>query len=430
MTKRIFSIFSILLLTFSVLHAQVKKKIPIYELDVIRGQFYQPNTMGPYNGVAYEVHPKGKKKLEAPIKDGRLHGTVKEWARNGQKVFETKYENGVQVDKEMQWYANGAKKLEVAYLNGKPNGMCLEWHQNGKKKSEGLFKNGLEEGEHNWWYDWDEPEQKTTYKNGLQEGLSQNWYRSGQIKLEAPYQSGKREGTVKEYFENGQIKMQGLFANDLEDKEHLFWSKQGFLLGKQIFDKGSLKKEYNYRSGSIKTSNGSIQVFNQKESFYRVDVTGDRVVEINDPANIVYAVDGMLLQMYDIPLSSFKHSTDSILEDFVQHEKNFIQEGLNRDSIDFTIKVSSKMGKTKSGIAYVHWQFPSPSSQNEEQKPRTPQVEHYLSLLCNQQILNLYSVVTNSDEPQQVEAMLNRIANQIQVEKERIDLNEIAKTIK
>jgi len=71
------------------LQAQHKKKISFYELDVIRGLFFQPNTVDPYTGTAVDKHSNGKKRLEIPIKNGKPNGTSKEWAKNGQKIHET-----------------------------------------------------------------------------------------------------------------------------------------------------------------------------------------------------------------------------------------------------------------------------------------------------------------------------------------------------
>ena len=44
------------LITFQ-LQAQHKKKISFYELDIIRGLFFQPNTIDPYTGTALDKHP-------------------------------------------------------------------------------------------------------------------------------------------------------------------------------------------------------------------------------------------------------------------------------------------------------------------------------------------------------------------------------------
>ena len=111
-----------------------KKKISTAELDQIRGLYYQRNTIGPFSGIAQEKHPNGKKKLQIPIKEGKLDGVAKEWAQDGTKIYEAQYVNGVQQGKETQWYATGKKKVELSYQNGEPEGICTEWHKNGPKK--------------------------------------------------------------------------------------------------------------------------------------------------------------------------------------------------------------------------------------------------------------------------------------------------------
>lgn len=430
MQKTIFLLTLICLLATNTIGAQVKKKLKYYELDINRGLFFQPNTMDPWTGMAYDEHPNGKKKLEASIKDGKLHGFVREWARNGQKIYETTYEMGVQTDKETQWYANGVKSLEIGYKNGEPDGICYEWHKNEQPKSEGLFRQGKEEGLHQWWFEQGQKDQVATFVNGKMTGLTQNWHPNGNLKLETPYTNGLRDGQVKEYYKSGQLKMQGTFTADVKDKEHLFYSPKGFLIGKKIYDNGTLKQDFNYRSGNIKTSDGYIQVFNQANSFYKLPITGkERVSEGKDPINIIYAVDGMLLQLYDVPLSSTVQKMSvgaaDILMEMVKEEQAFLQKDTT-----FPIDIQTEAGTTENGIPYVYWWFKSPHTQDEEQKPRTPQSEHYVSLLCNQQVLNLYSIVSQSDEVSAVEAMLKRLANDVILESERIDLNEIARSVR
>ena len=116
--------------------AQKKKKIGLAELDLIRGLYYQRNTIGPYSGTAYEEHPNGKKKLSAPIKEGKLHGTSRQWEKDGTKIFEAYYEMGVQVGTETQWYATGQKQLEISYENGEAEGSLYRMAQERKDQVE------------------------------------------------------------------------------------------------------------------------------------------------------------------------------------------------------------------------------------------------------------------------------------------------------
>ncbi len=429
--KIVFVFLSCFFINLSTSSAQIKKKIRFYELDVIRGLYYQPNTAKPYSGTAFDEHKGGKRKLEIPIKDGKIHGFVKEWEKNGKKVFEAEYNAGIQVGKEQQWYATGDKKLIINYLNGQAEGICTEWHKNGTKKSEGLFVNGKEEGTHQWWYDNGQQDQIANYTNGLQEGTVKHWFKSGQKKLFTNYVNGKKEGTTKEWFANGIPKMEKNYRADVEDGITQIWSKKGLLIRKTIYDKGKIIEDYNYSSGSIKSNKGFIQVFNQKESFYQTHIKGNRVNAIDDPRHIIYAVDGMLLRLFDIPTDSIFTTKEQALS-IEEQLRTYVAKEAKLLSLEteFPIEPVIEMGQTSSNTPYIHWYFVSPESKKEEQKPRTPQKEHYISIICNKQLLNYYSIVTNSDEPEQVTKMLKRIANSTEIAAERIDLNTIVKQLK
>ncbi|MEO1626618.1 MAG: toxin-antitoxin system YwqK family antitoxin [Bacteroidota bacterium] len=412
--------------------AQQKKKIRTSELDQINGLFYQPNTIAPYSGLAFEDFPNGKKKIRIPIKDGKIHGKTNEWAKNGKKVHESTYEKGIQMGTETHWYATGQKKLQVAYQNGKPEGKCMEWHKNGEKKSSGKYVNGLEEGEHTWWYPNGQIDQIIPYKNGKTDGLVRQFYNSGKSRIETNYSMGLRQGSMKEWYESGQQKQEGQFAKDQKDGTFLDWSRKGRLLRKQVFAQDDLKEDYNYRNGSIRSHNGYIQIFNELESFFRVDITGANEVAHIRSRELTYSVDGMFLEVFVRPLASIEpkegklpDEEQAVLEEFVRKEVAFIQE-----KTEFPIKVTSEFVEQADGLSYIHWQFVSPSSQDEKQKARTVQHEHYLTFLCHKQLLNLYGVVTNSDDPAAVVAMMKRIAQSTQLHKERIDLNQIVRQLR
>lgn len=401
-----------------------KKKIQFYELDVKNGLFFQPNTIPPYSGLAYEEHEKGKKKAHIPIKDGKINGKVKGWEKNGKKIYEAEYNMGVQTGTEKQWYATGTQKLEISYVNGKAQGVCTEWFKNGSKKSEGFYSNGKEEGDHYWWHSTGEKDQLVPYKNGVVQGKVLNWYRTGQLKLEKEFKDGLEDGVTSEYFENGQQKSRAEFKNNKPHGETRFWSKKGLLIGIQTFEDGALVKDINYRSGSIHIPEGYLQVFNEKESFFTVKITGEEVSPLKS-VDVVYAVDGMFLQLINYSSNLFvdkeeKQADRDILTSFQTKEVELIKE-----KTSYNIQVQSEWFTTSKGQQAIHWFFKSPSSEDEEQKPRTVQEEHYISLLCNKQILNLYGIVTNSDKKDEVIAMLKKLSSEVEMKPERIDLNTI-----
>ena len=113
------------------------------------------------------------------------------------------------------------------------------------------------------------------------------------------------------------------------------------------------------------------------------------------------------------------------LEQFLEKESAYIQ-----TVTKFEIDVKKETKKNTLGKDFIHWHFASPSSQEADQKPRTVQEEHYISFICGDRILSLYGVVTNNDKSEDVVKILERIANTLKIEKERIDLNALATSLK
>ncbi len=416
----------ILILLIPFLASAQKNKIYLSQLDVNGGKLYRPNTIAPFTGLAFEEYPSGKKKIHVPIRDGLVHGTVKEWEKNGQKTHEATFENGKQTGTEKQWFANGRKKLEITYQNGMPHGVCTEWHKTGGKKSEGYFENGKEEGEHQWWYYTGDKDQQVFYKNGLAEGMVTNWYQNGGLKLQSEYLNGKKHGPTIEYYENGQKQSIGHFENGVEHGEARFWSKQGIIEGIQTFENGTLIKDINYRSGSLHIPGGYLQVFNEAESFFIVNVQAEEVLPKKN-LEITYIYDGKVLQLFNTSISVFDASApldneEAILTAYQQFETDYL-----RKETKYNIEVQSEFFKNNQGQTCLHWYFKSPESEAEEQKPRTVQEEHYVSVICNKQVLNLHSIMTNSDKQEDIIIMLKKLASQVTIMEERIDLNALGR---
>lgn len=408
-----------------------KNKISVFELDQIRGLFYQRNTVGPYTGKAVEEHPNGKKKLEVQIKDGKFQGKIKEWAQNGTKVYEAEYDQGKQHGKELQWYATGKKKVELVYVEGEPNGICTEWHKNGKKKSEGNFILGKEDGTHYWWFASGQMDQEASYKNGETDGFVKNWYPNGQLKMESAYTTGLRDGKTLKWFDDGQSKSVEFFKKDKPDGESKFWNAKGILHTIRIHKDGRLIDEQNYRSGNINVGNGYVQVYNERESFFKVPILGSSVRPVN-LKSITYFIDGKLFQLFNIPTKRFvdtinvSEKNKTTLEAYISYEQLVLK---GKES-QFEFDIKKENFTTDNQLEAVYWYFESPSKFVEGQTERTVQEEHYVSVLCNQQVLSLYSVVTKSDDPKQIKAQLFKVANEVVLEQERIDLNKIIDELK
>ncbi|MEM8907193.1 MAG: toxin-antitoxin system YwqK family antitoxin, partial [Bacteroidota bacterium] len=340
----------LLILLLSIPSLAQKNPISFRDLDLNNGLLFQPNTMKPFSGTAQERFANGDKRLRVPIKAGKIHGTVEEWARNGKKVAQSHYVEGVQDGKEIQWYATGQKKLEVNYVNGQVEGICIEWFKNGAKKSEGLFVRGKEDGTHNWWYPDGAKDQVVEYKNGRADGVVRHWRQNGQLQLESHYQDGQQHGPTKEWHSNSQMILQGHYSAGKEDGEFRYWSKQGRLLGIQVYEQGRLIKDLNYRNGNVRTAEGFVQVFNEKESFFSVAVNGAEVIPQSSPEDIIYVIDGQFLQMFNTAVHRFSPespkviSEEALLKKFVDYEVRYIEE-----QTEAKIDIQSEIGQTQSG---------------------------------------------------------------------------------
>jgi len=204
------------------------------------------------------------------------------------------------------------------------------------------------------------------------------------------------------------------------------YSKKGILLQQQTYNLATLTEDLNYRSGNINWSGGYTQVFNGKESFYTVDITGPDVYPRESTRDIIYVVDRYFLQLLNTPVDLFQETDLSpkddseVLKKFVSFESKYIEEKSGKK-----IEVISKPGVTTTGIPYIHWYFKPTPKENTPITPRTVKEEHYISLLCAQEVLSLYGLATQVNDPVAVQQMMTKVANTIKISEERIELNEL-----
>ncbi len=419
-------IVTLLFISTTTLSFAQKNKISVFELDQIRGLFYQRNTIGPFTGLAVEEFSNGKKKMHVPIKEGKVNGAVKEWTKDGTQVYEANYTDGKKEGLERQWYATKQKKVEVPYTNDLPNGIAYEWHKNGKKKSQGLFKMGKEDGLHQWWFDNEQIDQEATYINGEEDGIVKSWYRNGNKEFEQHYKIGIKQGPTLKWFVNGKQKSEESFNNGKADGESKFWNDEGILHTIKIHENGKLVQEKNYRSGSINVGKGYVQVYNNPGSYVKVPVLGLGVSAV-DSKNTIYVIDGQVIQIFNIDQERFIDTLNedvkytSVMDQYLGYELRNTQ--AREEGFEF--KVQQELFATTNDIEAVHWFFETPGKYAEEQTRWTIQEEHFISLICGNQVFTITSAVAKSDDRNKVIDRLKRIANDVEVADAPIDLNEI-----
>ncbi len=419
------TLFSFFFSLFLLTTISAQKKAHISELDLQRdGKYYQRNHMEAFTGIAFEDYPSGRKKSRAEFKDGKIHGTVTQWhEKTREKASVVNYKMGEPTGTETHWYPTGVKKLEIAYLNGVPHGVCREWYENEKLKSEGSFENGMESGEHKWFYLNGKVDQVVPFIDGKAHGKIKHYFPDGKRKMEADYKDGLQDGKVILYYESGKKKRMTEYRQGLENGKDLLYSKRGLLLEERTYTEGEETDFKNYRSAAIKTKQGYLQVFNEKESFFTIHLN-QGWVRSRKSREITYVIDDFVLQLYDVPVSGFYKGTDFSSEDILNAhmaaEKAIIEKNEKT-----TINPESKFETDKKGNTYVIWSFDSPSGAKETRpSSKTVVKEHYASVVCGKRVLMLYVPQTKANNESEIKKTLKALVNEIRTESERIDLNQ------
>jgi antitoxin component YwqK of YwqJK toxin-antitoxin module len=79
----------------------------------------------PYTGLAIDSYANDKTKAEYPMRNGRMHGVVKEWWENGQLCTETHFENGKRHGLNRYWTKDGHQWKEQVYEHGESKSVKL-----------------------------------------------------------------------------------------------------------------------------------------------------------------------------------------------------------------------------------------------------------------------------------------------------------------
>ena len=77
-------------------------------------------------------------RYEQKYKEGKKHGSCREWYKNGQLKKEEQYKMGKLYGESKAWYENGQLKDSIYYLNGYREGLRKGWHENGQLKHQSM----------------------------------------------------------------------------------------------------------------------------------------------------------------------------------------------------------------------------------------------------------------------------------------------------
>ncbi len=203
-------------------------------------------------GLSY-YYDKGVLVKTIPWKNGKKHGTGREYDKDGRVIVLLEYANDFLLHRERvnrlddqgrkqgvwkEFYPNDQIKKEVYYLNDTLHGFVREFDKGGKVVSFTKFERGdtvnLVEGD-------------TTSRSRIVE----EYYESGQIKFRGGYYDDKPVGMHKEYSVDGKVIIGKEYSQenimiatgplDANDKKQGKWQ--------YIYETGELKAEGNFKDG-------------------------------------------------------------------------------------------------------------------------------------------------------------------------------------
>ena len=209
---------------------------------------------GMYNGE-YQHFRKSKLKEFAQYKEGRKHGTSKEYFADGETV-----------------------EKEYSYKDGKPDGLLKTYHHTGKIHTEKGFKDGIEHGVDRAFdetgklireakfvngkadsnqtqriiSDKGDYEIKSSSKDGLQEGEYIETYEAGNIKTKGAYKAGKKNGRWETYKKDGIPDKVVTYRSDVLHGESITYYTDGSvneIINYADGKKDGISKEFHFKTG-------------------------------------------------------------------------------------------------------------------------------------------------------------------------------------
>ena len=179
---------------------------------------------------------------------------------------------------------------------------------------------------------------------------------------------------------------------------------------------------------ALKTDDGILFVWNRTGLHFTLSVKGKDIRPMNDPNNIFFVVDGLILQIQSLPISNFapdarKNKLDdkTILLAHRDWESGFLETEL----LHTKIKVKSATEKLSAGIDALIWQYDLP--ENLKNPDATGQM--YLTRVAQDYVILLNAVTSPAvTESAARRFLLDTIAT-LKISQDRIDIKKLQEAI-
>lgn len=176
----------------------------------------------------------------------------------------------------------------------------------------------------------------------------------------------------------------------------------------------------------IKTDAGATLVFNTDESFFAVDVAGDNLQPAPNTDGF-FQVDSRLIRLTNTPLKELSPGVGQR----VLMPKELLQLQLRRDLDAEQSELQRPVRDTKQeylvtpkGRLVLHWWLSLPGSPGRGATER-----HYMSTICDRQVLTVCAPLLPTDQPEALRQYLNNVMVSVRESDDPINVSEYAKEL-
>lgn len=134
------------------------------------------------------------------LRDGKMHGTFKEFYPGGQLKTSTHYEDGRRDGECTYWYADGKKEAFMIYEAGFLVDTNFAWHPNGQLK-----KWSLEDGKGKWTLATEMYYESGQIYYQVTETSQKRWHANGQLAFTGDIVNHQSHGKLKYFDESGKL---------------------------------------------------------------------------------------------------------------------------------------------------------------------------------------------------------------------------------
>ncbi|RLD79608.1 MAG: hypothetical protein DRJ10_08605 [Bacteroidetes bacterium] len=266
-----------------------------HDILVAKERINRYDKQGKKHGTWKEFYSSGKLKKESYYKKGFLHGYVKSYNEKGKVLLSERFVNGElyiekltaknKVDFRKEYHKNGKLKKSGAFRKNKPVGVHRDYSDKGKVISAKTYstrgwvmadgivdKKGKRQGIWKYYFKSGKLKVLGKYKNGRRVGNWKFYYENGNKEQIGSYnKKGRPEGEWKWYFENGNILREEELTNGKLDGNYVEYAHDGTIIAKGLYVEGLKEDSWYYHLGDIIEEGNYKADFKDGEWVHRYD---------------------------------------------------------------------------------------------------------------------------------------------------------------